>query len=133
MFEEDSSIFDDSINPFYDLQETRCYQSPPMSAGRKRKTIEDYRFHAIHVRQDNPKRYGTRAHERYEDYKAANTYMEYRHTYGGRWTDWRTDILHGYITGRGAELYMEKNNLSIRKDMRTKENREASGKRRKVC
>ncbi|KAH8064903.1 hypothetical protein JL722_1792 [Aureococcus anophagefferens] len=52
---------------------------------------------AIRLKQSNPKRRGTKAHERYDKYKAATTKGEYR-ALGGSSTDYSLDLKHKDIT-----------------------------------
>ena len=52
---------------------------------------------AIRLKQSNPKRRGTKSHERYDKYKAATTKGEYR-ALGGSSADYSFDLKHKYIT-----------------------------------
>ena len=50
----------------------------------------------IRVIQDNPKRPGSQSHVRFDTYKAAGTYADYRRL-GGTASDYTHDLRKGYV------------------------------------
>jgi hypothetical protein len=88
-----------------DQRQLRRNRGQEASANKKPKAVADHL--PFIIRAQNPKKRSSACWQRYELYKRATTLAEYLHLGGSR-ADFRYDLRHGFITGKGVGELLSK-------------------------